>query len=81
MAAYGLGLLALLLFLEGLARLSPRVTQTLSPEAVLVGALEATRHLLPQAVGLEVRGRRGLVGERTPHSLAIPVAALAATGS
>jgi diguanylate cyclase (GGDEF)-like protein len=60
-------------FLEELARLSPRVTQTLSPEAVLVGALEATRHLLPQAVGLEVRGRRGLVGERTPHSLAIPL--------
>ncbi|GAA6751058.1 hypothetical protein Thermus77412_15090 [Thermus antranikianii] len=49
------------------------MTQTLSPEAVLVGALEATRHLLPQAVGLEVRGRRGLVGERTPHSLAIPL--------
>ncbi|WP_243091262.1 GGDEF domain-containing protein [Thermus neutrinimicus] len=60
-------------FLEELARLSPSVTQTLSPEAVLMGALEATRHLLPQAVGLEVRGRRGLVGERTPHSLAIPL--------
>ncbi|MCX7849649.1 GGDEF domain-containing protein [Thermus sp.] len=60
-------------FLEALARLSPSVTQTLSPEAVLLGALEAARHLLPQAVGLEVRGRRGLVGERTPHSLPIPL--------
>ncbi|WP_038055607.1 GGDEF domain-containing protein [Thermus amyloliquefaciens] len=59
-------------FLEELTRLSPSVTQTLSPEVVLLGALEAARHLLPQAVGLEVRGRRGLVGERTPHSLAIP---------
>ncbi|MDM7323632.1 MAG: GGDEF domain-containing protein [Thermus sp.] len=60
-------------FLEELARLSPRVTQTLSPEAALMGALEATRHLLPSTVGLEVRGRRGLVGERTPHALAIPL--------
>ncbi|TBH20749.1 GGDEF domain-containing protein [Thermus thermamylovorans] len=61
------------LFLEELARLSPSVTQTLSPEAVLLGALEAARQLLPQAVGLEVRGRRGLVGERTPHSLVLPL--------
>ncbi|WP_244187407.1 GGDEF domain-containing protein [Thermus tenuipuniceus] len=60
-------------FLEDLARLSPRVTQTLSPEAVLLGALEAARALLPQAVGLEVRSRRGLVGERTPHRLSIPL--------
>ncbi len=60
-------------FLEALARLSPSVTQTLSPEAVLLGALEASRHLLPQVVGLEVRGRRGLVGERTAHALPIPL--------
>ncbi|WP_234554551.1 GGDEF domain-containing protein [Thermus caliditerrae] len=60
-------------FLEALARLSPSVTQTLSPEGVLLGALGAAQHLLPQAVGLEVRGRRGLVGERTPHSLLIPL--------
>ncbi|MFN4071618.1 MAG: diguanylate cyclase, partial [Thermus caldifontis] len=65
-------------FLEELARLSPRVTQTLSPEAVLMGALQATRHLLPTAVGLEVRGRRGLVGERTPHALTIPLSGDAA---
>ncbi|GAB5603724.1 hypothetical protein FJNA_22500 [Thermus sp. FJN-A] len=60
-------------FLEKLARLSPSVTQTLSPEAVLLETLEAARHLLPQAVGLEVRGRRGLVGERTARSLTIPL--------
>ncbi|WP_420883011.1 diguanylate cyclase [Thermus tengchongensis] len=60
-------------FLEALARLSPSVTQTLSPEGVLLEALGAAQHLLPQAVGLEVRGRRGLVGERTPHSLTIPL--------
>ncbi len=65
-------------FLEELARLSPSVTQTLSPEALLRGALEATRHLLPTAVGLEVRGRRGLVGERTPHALTIPLSGDAA---
>ena len=60
-------------FLEALARLSPRVTQTLSPEAVLLEALEAARELLPEAVGLEVRSRRGLVGETTPHALPIPL--------
>ena len=60
-------------FLEALARLSPQVTQTLSPEGVLLQALEAARELLPEAVGLEVRSRRGLVGERAPHTLAIPL--------
>ncbi|WP_117238035.1 GGDEF domain-containing protein [Thermus sediminis] len=60
-------------FLEALARLSPRVTQTLSPEAVLLQALEATREVLPEAVGLEVLSRRGLVGERTPHALPVPL--------
>ncbi|WP_243094415.1 GGDEF domain-containing protein [Thermus thalpophilus] len=60
-------------FLEELARLSPGVTQTLSPEAALLGALGAAQVLLPQAVGLEVRSRRGRVGERTPHALAIPM--------
>ncbi|AEG34169.1 diguanylate cyclase [Thermus thermophilus SG0.5JP17-16] len=60
-------------FLEALARLSPRVTQTLSPEAVLTEALQAARELLPQAVGLEVRARRGLVGRRAPHFLSLPL--------
>lgn len=60
-------------FLEALARLSPRITQTLSPEAVLLEALEAARALLPEAVGLEVRSRRGLVGERSPHALPLPL--------
>lgn len=60
-------------FLEALARLSPRITQTLSPEGVLLEALEAARALLPEAVGLEVRSRRGLVGERSPHALALPL--------
>ncbi|GAA6749314.1 diguanylate cyclase [Thermus brockianus] len=60
-------------FLEELARLSPSVTQTLSPEAALLGALGAAQVLLPQAVGLEVRSRRGLVGERTPHILPVPL--------
>jgi len=60
-------------FLEALARLSPQVTQTLSPEGVLLQALEAARELLPEAVGLEVRSRRGLVGERTSHTLPIPL--------
>ena len=60
-------------FLEALARLSPRVTQTLSPEAVLMEALQAARELLPQAVGLEVRARRGLVGRRAPHFLSLPL--------
>lgn len=60
-------------FLEALARLSPNITQTLSPEAVLLQALEAARELLPEAVGLEVRSRRGLVGEATPHALPIPL--------
>ncbi len=56
-----------------MARLSPRVTQTLSPEGVLLGALEAAQELLPEAVGLELRARRGLVGERTPHALLVPL--------
>nr|BAL57660.1 diguanylate cyclase [uncultured Deinococcota bacterium] len=60
-------------FLEKLARLSPRITQTLSPEGVLLEALEAARTLLPEAVGLEVLSRRGLVGERTPHALPVPL--------
>ncbi|KOX89730.1 Diguanylate cyclase DosC [Thermus aquaticus] len=60
-------------FLEALARLSPRVTQTLSPEGVLLQALEAARELMPEVVGLEVRSRRGLVGERASHSLPIPL--------
>ncbi|WP_018460808.1 GGDEF domain-containing protein [Thermus oshimai] len=60
-------------FLERLNRLSPRVTQTLSPEALLLEALEAARELWPEAVGLEVRARRGLVGERTPHAVPIPM--------
>jgi diguanylate cyclase (GGDEF)-like protein len=60
-------------FLEALARLSPQVTQTLSPEGVLLQALEAARELLPEVVGLEVRSHRGLVGERASHSLPIPL--------
>jgi hypothetical protein len=60
-------------FLEALARLSPQVTQTLSPEGVLLQALEAARELMPEVVGLEVRSRRGLVGERASHSLPIPL--------
>lgn len=60
-------------FLRELARLTPRITQTLSPEAVLIGALEATRTLIPEAVGLEVLSRRGLVGLRTPYSLKVPM--------
>ena len=60
-------------FLEALARLSPRVTQTLSPEGVLLGVLEAAQELLPQAVGLELRARGSLVGERAPHLLPVPL--------
>jgi diguanylate cyclase (GGDEF)-like protein len=60
-------------FLEALARLSPQVTQTLSPEGVLLQALEAAQELLPEVVGLEVRSHRGLVGERASHSLPIPL--------
>ncbi|AFV77050.1 diguanylate cyclase (GGDEF) domain-containing protein [Thermus oshimai JL-2] len=60
-------------FLERLNRLNPRVTQTLSPEAFLLEALESARELWPEAVGLEVRARRGLVGERTPHAVPIPM--------
>ncbi|MEZ0347315.1 MAG: GGDEF domain-containing protein [Thermus sp.] len=60
-------------FLGELARLSPRITQTLSPEAALLSALEATRTLIPEAAGLEVRGRRGLVGQRTPYSVKVPM--------
>ncbi len=59
-------------FLEALARLSPRVTQTLSPEGVLLGALEAAQKLFPEAVGLELRARRGLVGEHTPTPFPFP---------
>lgn len=60
-------------FLERLTRLSPRVTQTLSPEALLLEALKAAQELWPEAVGLEVRARRGLVGERTSHAVPIPM--------
>ncbi len=60
-------------FLEALARLSPQVTQTLSPEGVLLQALGAARELMQEVVGLEVRSRRGLVGERASHSLSIPL--------
>ena len=65
-------------FLEALARLSPRVTQTLSPEGVLLGVLEAAQELLPQAVGLELRARGSLVGERAPRLLPRPLNGAAA---
>ncbi len=60
-------------YLEGLARLSPRVTQTLSPEAVLIQALDAVQTLLPQAVGLEIPKRQAFIGEKTREALPLPM--------
>lgn len=59
--------------LEKLARLSPRASQILSPEGLLLGVLDAVQEVFPEAEGLEVLSRRGLVGRRTPHPVPIPL--------